>query len=371
MGRTFRKIDANKAAIYLKKSCVINPSIYNIYLELYFCCVDDSELTNKYLFSKYQLYSMTKVGNLRLDYTAVVTFSNAAVETGNHIEAIRELERVEKRYPNRDDVANQFGINKVRHLIFLKRYAEAREILQFLAPENSPRFHAESYAMKTLVEYGAGNWETYHHLANKNLIWKTDVEPGTSVNSLENFNNRLISHIKAHPTLVPLAGGSIGDVFITSTNGKDSLVYEDYGIISDLKSLIMKKISEYILRYPDIDDHFFLRFKNQPKKISRLWGVVGRRYDNSIAHYHKDTYMTAVYYAKIPDRFSEADETKAGWLEIFRPDLAVEFDDKDTDHILPKTGSMIIFPSHIYHRAMPCPPGDERVILACDIVLAK
>jgi tetratricopeptide (TPR) repeat protein len=371
LGINLRKMNLDQPSLHIMRAAIIFPEFAPSYGELSFNLIYSRDFEKCMRVSKFQLICTCPLNNPKNLYLSLANFAEAALHVGNHLDVVKYADRIEKWCDRTPGVKALLWTLKVRHLLLLKRYDEARSILLRLIRSPPATYDAEIFAMLSLVEYGAGDIERYNYIANRNLVCQLDVGADYSPEELDEFNSNLIRQIKTHASLAPLASGTIGDVRITSTRGNHGLVSETEGAVGELKALILRKAAEYTDSLPERSGHYFLRFKDVPKKITRLWGVVGTRYDDSIPHYHRGTYMTAVYYAKIPDRFNDQDETKSGWLELFRPDLPVEFYDKDVDHILPRTGSIIFFPSHIYHRAMPCPFGEERVILACDITLER
>ena len=101
-----------------------------------------------------------------------------------------------------------------------------------------------------------------------------------------------------------------------------------------------------------------------------MWGLVVSNALSASRHHHGDAFLSAIYYADIPERMDGEEGPRAGWLEIGRPDFGIEIGDNDVFYIEPKIGKLVMFPSYFFHAVLPTQNKRARISVASDIMLA-
>ena len=100
----------------------------------------------------------------------------------------------------------------------------------------------------------------------------------------------------------------------------------------------------------------------------KSWATVLDGEGNLEPHVHYGSYVSAVYYPKLPSQM-ESVRNGAGFLEfgggptrfpcrVNRPVRAVE----------PREGLLVLFPSYFYHRTAPFQAAEPRIAIAFDCV---
>jgi tetratricopeptide (TPR) repeat protein len=85
-------------------------------------------------------------------------------------------------------------------------------------------------------------------------------------------------------------------------------------------------------------------------------------------HIHEGAWLSGVYYVKIPGSITEAAEGHKGWLEFGRPDCAMPKDfEPPVQAYRPVAGDALFFPSSYFHGTIPFEGPDERVGIAFDV----
>jgi uncharacterized protein (TIGR02466 family) len=136
--------------------------------------------------------------------------------------------------------------------------------------------------------------------------------------------------------------------------------------------LLGKKVGDYLARLPRDPNHPFLREIDESTKIrlGRMWGLVVSDAVTAGRHHHGDAFLSAIYYADVPELMQGDDGPRAGWLEVGRPDLAIEVADEDVFYLEPKVGKLILFPSYFFHAVLPTRNPRPRISIASDIMLS-
>lgn len=97
-----------------------------------------------------------------------------------------------------------------------------------------------------------------------------------------------------------------------------------------------------------------------------LWATVLEHEGHQEPHLHPSGWLSGVYYVALP----AVDATsQAGWIELGRAPAALQFADGASGLLhQPKTGSLLTFPSYLYHRTLPHASDQPRISLAFDVI---
>ena len=83
-----------------------------------------------------------------------------------------------------------------------------------------------------------------------------------------------------------------------------------------------------------------------------------------VAHLHPKESSAPPFYVAVPP-FDEPD--REGWLELGRPPADLRLDLEPLASIRPIPGTLVLFPSFLYHGTRPFRAG-ERLTVAFDVV---
>lgn len=85
-------------------------------------------------------------------------------------------------------------------------------------------------------------------------------------------------------------------------------------------------------------------------------------------HIHEDSWLSGAYYVAVPGSISDSDPTHAGWIEFGRPYATLPaFPEHALRHIAPRPGTLLLFPSYLFHRTLPHASDDARVSISFDL----
>ncbi len=195
------------------------------------------------------------------------------------------------------------------------------------------------------------------------MIHKTNIEVPKNYESLDNFNTKLVQDIRNHPTLTwePLERVTRGGAVT-----KDILL-KPSKTISAFKKMLCLAIDEYRNNLPYDANHPF--YSRSPKKyrltlIASILKANGRH----PPHIHESSWLSGVYYVRIPTEVNDVSGDKAGWLEFGKPDFVLPegYAPKATA-IKPEEGAALFFPSYFFHGTIPFTGSEERIGIAFDV----
>lgn len=221
------------------------------------------------------------------------------------------------------------------------------------------------------MKYATRDRDTYDQLVNRDLVWETDLRGEFSVAEYQTFNSALLKYILGHPSLKIMTDGSHGKIERTEYHGERSILADNAPPVVRLTQLLGRKIQTYLGRLPRDPNHPFLRRIDRDTKLGlgRMWGLVVSDATEASRHHHGDAFLSAIYYADIPEVMVGEDGPRAGWLEVGRPDFDIDMADEDIFYIEPKVGKLILFPSYFFHAVLPTRNKRPRVSIAFDVML--
>ena len=182
--------------------------------------------------------------------------------------------------------------------------------------------------------------------------------------SLEAFNAELSDCIarlhatEAHPIEQTLFGG---------TQSPGRLWNSDEPVIQALAGALMEAAQAFVEGLPDDPDHPFLARKSARLELAGAWSVRLRSGGGHVDHYHPAGWISASYYVQVPESVMSGE--RAGWLRLGAPGIA-GLDLPAERYIMPEPGTVIFFPSYMWHGVEPFASEGVRVTAPFDLLPA-
>ena len=103
-------------------------------------------------------------------------------------------------------------------------------------------------------------------------------------------------------------------------------------------------------------------------RIAECWSVELQPGGFHVNHVHPRGWLSSAYYVDVPPTSSEEREQRAGWIQFGKPPFPV-VPPLDADMwIEPKAGSVVLFPSFVWHGTNPFTAGARRVTAPFDVL---
>ncbi len=197
-----------------------------------------------------------------------------------------------------------------------------------------------------------------------NFVQVFELEPPADYDDMDSFNRDLSAvlddlHLGKREFLdQTLRGG-------TQTLG--NLFGERHRLIEALRGRIDEAVGIYISRLKNDENHPLLGRKRKLFDYSASWS--SRLHDCGFHtnHVHPKGWISSAYYAALPDCIS--DETaKQGWIKFGEP--AFDTGGKTPVHrfVQPRAGTLVLFPSYMWHGTVPFRSQQSRTTIAFDVV---
>ena len=223
----------------------------------------------------------------------------------------------------------------------------------------------DAFAFKAIAATEMGDKHTAAHILNPNvLVYSKQFKSQPNFDTLADFNKALVDHVLTHPTLTKEPQNK------ATQNGQqtDNLALGDRGPVAELQVMIGEAFDEYLENIKSDETHPYPPLIPNLTKID-IWGTVLGAQGHQAAHMHRAAWVSGVYYAKLPDVMHKAKEGHAGWIEFCRPpDEFLCTQEHNVKIIQPQEGTMVLFPSYLYHRTIPFECDDKRISIAFDLL---
>ena len=292
-------------------------------------------------------------------------FAHAHCNLGNALRELGDLDAALAAYARAIELDPRFSqaFSSMANVFFHRGDARAgvETCDRFLAVR--PR-DCRVLACKSVIlgELGARERVPYLH-DHERLVWSKQCGAPTEFGSLKRFHEALEEHICGHPSL------AYAPTSHATRLGRHTgeLLTEPKGPIAQLEQMVDGAMDEYLRSIPaNLRDPFFSRPAGRLRK--HMWGVVLEAQGHQIPHIHPTSWLSGVYYVKLPAIVEEIEADEAGWIEFGRP--GDEFHckvDPPVRRLKPMDGLMVLFPSFLYHRTIPFDPSETRISIAFDI----
>ena len=129
--------------------------------------------------------------------------------------------------------------------------------------------------------------------------------------------------------------------------------------IQQFREAVRLAAEKAVADLPDDPAHPFLRRKSTHLGFSGSWSVRLRPGGHHVSHVHPDGWMSSAYYARMPAGDGLARERREGWIQFGVPPGHLDLDLPPRRVIEPQPGTLVLFPSYMWHGTIPFESGDR------------
>ena len=224
--------------------------------------------------------------------------------------------------------------------------------------------HSRLFAAQTLALAQLGRIDEARAQDGRDrLAYRGMLATPAGFNDLGAFNAALAQELLAHPGLRYESYGTASE----KTWRIDAPATGEAPRIRQLLDALAGAIDSHVATL-GADGHPWLRAR-PGAGILHSWCVITESAGYETWHVHQFGWLSGVYYVQIPD--SIATGTDAGGCIAFGIPEDVVGDDAaqafGTTLVRPTAGTVMLFPSHCYHRTFPHGSADRRICVAFDI----
>lgn len=287
----------------------------------------------------------------------------AQADAGNRDQMMRTYEGLLARFPDDASVKFDFAI----------------QLLKASVPERANQLFDEVLKASPLDQMALGFKSTALRLMGDNrlndlvdhdaMVFKVDVPAPEGYASRTEYFAEVASvleslhHTHAHPIDQSVRGG-------TQTNG--FLFRIAHPVVKQLEQQIRLAVADALHRFPIDGTHPFWRRNvagTQAADIvfSGAWSVRLSGQGFHTNHMHPKGWISSALYIAVPDEVSGATDD-AGYIQFGAPEEKLGLDLPPIRTIKPEVGSLVLFPSYMWHGTIPFSSEQPRITVAFDIV---
>ena len=224
------------------------------------------------------------------------------------------------------------------------------------------------------IKYTAGRamGQNHGYYANyDDFVRPYVIEPPEGYGSLEEYNQTLkdtlgeLHEFSQHPLDQSLRQG------VQTT--LDLRLVDHPVLIAHFKAL-EKPIREYMRVIGSADpSHPLLRRNTGEYRLTGSWSVRLSKGGFHVNHVHPEGWISSAYYVDVPDEVNDED-SKPGWIHFGQPPYPVKDQNGDLlgyeKIVKPSAGTLVLFPSYLWHGTNPLQGDETRMTLPIDAVPA-
>ena len=129
--------------------------------------------------------------------------------------------------------------------------------------------------------------------------------------------------------------------------------------IQKFREAVQVAAEKAIAHLPDDSTHPFLMRKSSRLGFSGSWSVRLAAGGHHVSHVHPQGWMSSAYYARVPEGDESAGERHEGWIQFGLPPGHLDLDLSPRRVIEPSPGTLVLFPSYMWHGTIPFGSGDR------------
>jgi tetratricopeptide (TPR) repeat protein len=151
------------------------------------------------------------------------------------------------------------------------------------------------------------------------------------------------------------------------TQTLDNIFGKGHDLIERLRARIDDAVMTYIARMKQDESHPLLRRRRAGFAYSGSWSSRLRDCGFHTNHVHPKGWISSAYYIALPDAVEDAVQ-KQGWLQFGEPAFDAGFKQPVRRAIKPVPGTLVLFPSYMWHGTVPFHAQAARTTIAFDAV---
>jgi tetratricopeptide (TPR) repeat protein len=146
-----------------------------------------------------------------------------------------------------------------------------------------------------------------------------------------------------------------------------NLFGKEHAIVELLRSRVDDAVADYISQMKDATEHPLFGRKAEMFNYSASWSA--RLFDCGFHtnHVHSKGWISSAYYVALPDVMDNG-STKEGWIKFGEPNFECGLADPVRREVRPRVGSLVLFPSYMWHGTVPFHSTQSRTTIAFDVI---
>lgn len=198
----------------------------------------------------------------------------------------------------------------------------------------------------------------------ENFIRVYELPPPQGYNDMERFNRDLNAYLD---TMHLGSREHIDQTLRGGTQTLGNIFGAGHAPVELLRARVDEAVADYIAHMKTHPDHPLLRRKDAAFEHSASWSARLHDCGFHTNHVHPKGWISSAYYVSLPDAVKDASGDE-GWIKFGEPNFECGFENAVRRKIQPKVGSLVLFPSYMWHGTIPFHSAQARTTIAFDVI---
>ena len=151
------------------------------------------------------------------------------------------------------------------------------------------------------------------------------------------------------------------------TQTLNDLFSEGHPLVDLLRARIDEAVAAYIAALPEDAAHPLLKRRSSGFGYNGSWSSRLGDCGYHTNHVHPKGWISSAYYVDLPVVVADAGE-RQGWLKFGEPSFDAHLKDPIRRVVQPRSGTLVLFPSYMWHGTVPFRSNETRTTVAFDVV---
>jgi tetratricopeptide (TPR) repeat protein len=272
--------------------------------------------------------------------------------------AIREHETAVRMEPENAHAWVNFSETLVRAGDAKKALSASERAIE-IAPDDQHALAMWGLALRSLGD-AREDWLNDY----ENFVQVFELNPPEGYADMESFNRDLNVYLDRLHTDTR---ESIDQSLRGGTQTTDEIFGAGHDLVERLRARVDEAVAAYVARMREDDKHPLLRRRNPAFRYAGSWS--SRLHDCGFHtnHVHPKGWISSAYYIAVPEIVEDTRE-KQGWIKFGEPAFDAGYKEPVRRAVRPVPGTLVLFPSYMWHGTVPFRAPASRTTIAFDAV---
>jgi tetratricopeptide (TPR) repeat protein len=198
----------------------------------------------------------------------------------------------------------------------------------------------------------------------ENFVQMFELEPPQGYSDMESFNRDLNAYLdRLHRDKREM----IDQTLRGGTQTLEDIFGRGHDPVERLRARIDEAVAVYISRMKEDSEHPLLKRRRRDFGYAASWS--SRLHDCGFHtnHFHSKGWISSAYYVSVPE-IADDTASKQGWIKFGEPYFDAGLKNPIRRTVQPEPGTLVLFPSYMWHGTVPFRSEDARTTIAFDVV---
>jgi len=196
------------------------------------------------------------------------------------------------------------------------------------------------------------------------FVVRYELRTPAGYSDMESFNHDLNRYLDG------LHGGKkefLEQTLRGGTQTLDNLFGKGHDLVERLRVRIDEAVVDYVGRMNDDDKHPLLKRRKGEFDYAASWSARLHDCGFHTNHTHPRGWISSAYYVAVPDSVAD-EQAKQGWIKFGEPSFDAGPKAAVRRAVKPVPGTLVLFPSYMWHGTVPFRSAESRTSIAFDVV---